>query len=80
MPESVVDNYIKSSIQSSQFVFERLQAQANKIAGGHCADFIDKNPFLYPWEHDKDRMDGGNWRERREKFMVRSSLFSSFSS
>lgn len=69
-PESVVDNYIKNAIQCSQTVFERLHTQANKVTKGRSADFIPKNPFLYPWEHDKDRMNGGQWRERREQFLV----------
>ncbi|VDO15648.1 unnamed protein product [Rodentolepis nana] len=68
-PESVVDDYIKKAIQCSQTVFERLRTQANKITKGRSADFIPKNPFLYPWEHDKDRMNGGQWRERREQFL-----------
>nr|CUU97868.1 hypothetical transcript [Hymenolepis microstoma] len=68
-PESVVDDYIKKAIQCSQTVFERLHTQANKITKGRGADFIPKNPFLYPWEHDKDRMNGGQWRDRREQFL-----------
>lgn len=77
--EAVVDNYIKTSIQSSQAVFDRLRTHAHKIIKGRGADFTPKNPFLYPWEHDKDRMNGGQWRERRDQFLVFLSLFFKFS-
>ncbi|KAM7537669.1 hypothetical protein Aperf_G00000061786 [Anoplocephala perfoliata] len=68
--EAVVDNYIKTSIQSSQAVFDRLRTHAHKITKGRSAGFTPKNPFLYPWEYDKDRMNGGQWRERRDRFLL----------
>ncbi|VDM34532.1 unnamed protein product [Hydatigera taeniaeformis] len=60
-----VETVVRSVMQSSRAVFSRLQSKSNKLALDRSAEFLLKHPFLYPWERDEDRMNGGQWRERR---------------
>nr|CDS17733.1 hypothetical protein EgrG_001049800 [Echinococcus granulosus] len=71
---NTVETVVRNVMQSSHAVFSRLQSKSSKLALDRSADFLLKHPFLYPWEHDEDRMNGGQWRERRAYYhaMLRS--------
>ena len=67
---NTVENVVRNVMQSSRAVFSRLQSKSNKLVLGRSTEFLLKHPFLYPWERDEDRMNGGQWRERRDYFFV----------
>ncbi|KAL5110850.1 hypothetical protein TcWFU_008852 [Taenia crassiceps] len=71
---NTVETVVRNVMQSSHAVFSRLQSKSNKLALDRSAEFLLKHPFLYPWERDEDRMNGGQWRERRAYYhaMLRS--------